>query len=333
MTRASFALSLIPLLAGVVAAEGSPPYYQYEIHPLTGELVAGGSSRAALNRSVVASPRQGGPARVLFTAPTGEIYGYELARTNGLLAVATRVWSAKRPQVTERVTLHVVDVKGNTITTVDQGRRYSWRRDGSAIAVVTGEYRGANEDFASTGVLVLDVGSKTVRKISDRGNYVVWAAFDDNIYIWDTGIPGTLHPVHRYNLAIGQLEETSHLGIELSPSGKYYFKPDGVAGRPGIYTTDVDDSVLLKSRALAAYQHVNPVSWAPDRDVLMLIVQKASTAAGFVRAMYDPTADSVTELDVDKSSVVGWGATSSEVLVFQGGESISVRAVADLRRR
>lgn len=327
MRRHAWSVVLLVLTSGILLSAERPLYYSYRVHTVSGELVYGGSSDKALNRSVMAINHHSQARRVLFTAPAGEIFSFEMAPT-GLLAVSTRDWvkQGEAPPM-ERSTLHIVDTQGAVIAKVDQGRRYSWRRSGSDIAVVTGDYRGSNEDFATTGVWIVNVPSRTLTKISDDGSHVQWAGFDDSIYIWDTRIIGR-PSVRRFDVATRTTETTSHVGIDFSPTGAYYFKPDGIAGRAGIYTRIGNENVILRSSALAAYRHVSPESWAPDADVIMLAVQK--DARTFGRVIYDPVNDVAAE--VHDSNIVGWGKSSAELLRVHG-ESVEVRPGPGLRKR
>jgi hypothetical protein len=328
MTKHISAMLVLSLVCGMTLAYAQPQYWTYVVDPVSGDIVFGGSSRAPLRASILAKDAATGQSRVWFTAPVGEISSFAIAPTTGLLAAVTSVRPADpERRREERRTLFVVDSTGKSLGSVEQARRFSWRSTGTDIAVVTGEYRGSNEEPATTGVWIYSVATKQIRKVSDVGLYVHWAAFDGNLYIWDVPMSGNAS-VKRFNISTNSLDSTSHKGIDFSRSGRYYFKANGIAGPSGVFTRLGDQDVILSSRSLTAFGVTAPLSWAPDKDILMMSFQKLDKTTG--RIIYDPATDSVREISAD--GVVGWGARAAELLVAEA-ESATVRTVTDLTRQ
>jgi hypothetical protein len=265
--------------------------------------------------------------RTVFAVPEGEIFSFAAAPKAGLLAVRERLWVPKESGQTERALLHIVARDGSILETIEQGRRWSWRASGTDLAVMTGEYQSSNDEPLSTGIWWYTVGTRKLVKISSTGTYVNWAAFDDNIYIWDTAAEGGA-TVSRYNVRTGASERTSHHSIYFSPTGKYYYKPGGViAGEADIYLRNNDSSIFRHSRALADVDGFDVEGWAPGVDVVMLDVVRRSDKST-ARLLYDPASDSAVE--IVREGVVGWGRSGQE-LIYDDGQSVSLRGFGELR--
>lgn len=172
---------------------------------------------------------------------------------------------------------------------------------------------------------IFDTVTRERRRVADLGNYVSWAEFDDNLYIWETPEHGP-ERVMRFDPSRGVVEPTSHHSIYFSPSGDYYFKPVGVFGREDVYWRESNQSLTRVSRTFANLSGLAPQWWAPDRDILMLTAE--TTDGTQVRLLYDPAMDSAVRVPLD--SVVGWGRTGDEVLTISGN-SVSLRAVSEVR--
>lgn len=332
--------SVTLLLTGLTLSAQKYQYNVYQVDRSTGDIIFGGAPRGP-ERGLVLAQTLDGQRRKVFESSEGEMMGLEIAPRGGTVAVLERIFKTgvSKSEATvvlkrregdlygfERTRLWVLSSKGSQIGYVDQVRSFSWRPDGTQIAVVTGEYLGYDIDPKITGVWVYGLADRELQKIRNTGNHVVWARFDDSLYIWDVGAPGRA-TVTRYDPNIGTSESVSYHSIYFSPSGEYYFKPDGVAGLPGVFSRSGNVELAVQSRVLAGLAAFEPKVWAPDRDVLMLEGRRRSDHA-IVYLLYDPAVDSAVEIQRD--GVVGWGRNSRELMVGSGDE-VSLRPSSDLQ--
>ncbi|MGB2716774.1 MAG: hypothetical protein WBC51_21510, partial [Vicinamibacterales bacterium] len=231
----------VSLAASVQATQR--PYYFYAVDPGSGRIFAAGGSTAE-SRNALVSLSPGGSLQSIVFKAEGELIALALDRTLSRLAVLERVIElpAKTAQPNfregkrdgfERSTLHVLNFDGSKVLSVPNVRNFAWRPDGTQLAVALGNYQGHDRDPTITEVRIVGIDG-TRRTIAPAGLYLTWANFDDSIYIWDTATAGK-PTVNRYDPAANRLEPTQYHSVYFSRSGAYYYKPEGVAGRPGLY--------------------------------------------------------------------------------------------------
>jgi hypothetical protein len=340
MRRKVIAAGCIALVLGTAAvATQAAHQLLYGVDTQTGEVVFGGASRG-LDGGVVLVAQSGKPHRSLFTLPEGQVNGLAVAPVGNKVAVLGRRFDIDVPRSEsnftmkrstgdrygfERTRLWIVSSVGERLGHIDQVRSFSWRRDGSHLAIVTGDYVGYDIEPKTTGVWIYEITKGGLQRLPFMGNRVVWARFDDGIYVWDTAVPGRA-VVRRYDLTTGLTAVTPYHAIGFSPSGNYYFKPDGIAGPPAVYYRPGNTEISVNSRALADLVAFEPQAWAPDADKLLVEGRRRSDNA-LVYRIYDPATDTAT--DVLREGILGWGGTSTELLVAESGTFVT-RRIADL---
>jgi hypothetical protein len=318
------------------AAGDAPYYFTYEFNRATGHILFGGTSLGTAKNTVFAQSVTGGERRSLFQSRDGEVFTFSVAPESGHVAILEQVLkhgvSPARANFSdggrrgfERSVLHVIAPNGTPLGTVQAVRAFSWRPSGGQLAVVTGEYRGHDIEPKLTGVWIYNVEARKVRRIATNGRYVEWAKFDDNLYVWDPAA-AVGRQVSRYNVAIGRVEPTGYHSNRFSPTGEYYFKPDGIAGRPEIYSRPGNHGITRQSRVFSDVVAFESESWAPDADVLMLTIRKADRSVA--RMLYTPASD--TGVEILRRGIVGWGRSSQELLVASG-DTVSLRRLTELQ--
>jgi hypothetical protein len=325
-------LTCAALLCTVRAVER--PYYMYAVHRPTGAVFAAGGPRDS--KGVVARLGPTGSARARIFQGTGEVTALAIDNAFGRLGVVERL--IEMPPKTgvenfrigqapgfERSTLHVLGQDGRNVLAIPSVRAFAWRPSGTALVIAVGKYRGPNEDAEISSVEIVSIPTGQRSAIASRGLYVSWAAFDDAAYIWDTSAPGGAKVV-RYDRSKAVLETTAYHSIYFSPSGKYYYKPDGVAGTPGVFLRHTNADLTAASAVFSGVVAYTPESWAPDADVLMLTARKRDGSVA--RLLYN--ADTDNALEVRRESVFAWGANSGQ-LVIENEEGATLRAVDELR--
>jgi hypothetical protein len=324
--KTKLVLSVIGLSLVATVQATQRPYYLYAVDPGSGRVFAAGGPTAESKSSLVSLSPGGSLQSIVFKAE-GELIALALDRTLSRLAVIERLIElpAKSAQPNfregrrdgfEKSTLHVLNFDGTKVLSVPNVRKFAWRPDGTQLAVVLGSYQGHDRDPTITEVQIVGLDG-TRRTIARAALYLTWANFDDAIYIWDTATVGK-PTVHRYDPVANRLEPTQYHSVYFSRSGAHYYKPEGVAGRPGLYRRSTNSDLTSSSRVFANIVAYSPESWAPDGEVIMLEVRKRDRQV--VRLLYDVAAD--TAIEIERRDVLGWGRPKNELLMNQGGSPV-----------
>jgi hypothetical protein len=212
----------------------------------------------------------------------------------------------------EESVLHVIGADGKERVAVSDVRDLAWSPDGKRLVVVTGRYTGHDREYADLRTSVVDVQTQRVTEILSRGNFVHWSPSDGAIYIW--AVPsGTLGEVLKYSPSDSNVEVTTRKCIYFSPSGKYYYRPAGIAGKPALFRA-IDDSEVSGTPGTAAIEPFAPLGWSPDRD--FLLVKSAPHRFGervSVRQMlFDVDADIASTMS---AHVSGWAGPGQGLIV------------------
>ena len=144
--------------------------------------------------------------------------------------------------------LIILDRQGNLFRQIDEDvHRYAWSTDGEQIDFIVGEYRETGIGFSPEKVMVYDLATRATRRIARTGKDIIWAAFDDKIYIygWKRDISGGgRRMVFRYDPATGSVEETDYRDIYFSPGGTYYYMADRERGGGNVLISRADNRVI-----------------------------------------------------------------------------------------
>lgn len=329
MKRSLITVTSLLCVALLCTLQGAERRYRYAVHGPTGTVFAVGTPGES--RSVVVKLGSAGvPQQTVFKG-TGEVIGLQVDNAGGRLGVlehtveippksgAANFQEGQRSGY-ERSSLHVLSPDG-ALMEIAKVRTFAWRPSGTHLVVTLGDYRGHEENPDISSVEIISVPSGQRRQIATAGLYVSWAMFDDSVYIWDVA-PQEGTKVYRYDLANGSHQATSYHSIYFSPSGEYYYKPDGVRGRPGIFLRATNRDVTGASAVFSDIVAYTPEGWAPDADLLMMTARKRDRSV--VRLLYN--ADTDTALEVERKSVLTWGANSGQLLVETTSGPILKRA-------
>ncbi len=220
----------------------------------------------------------------------------------------------------EQSTLRVLSLAGLEIGAVQQVRDFAWSPDGRYLALVTGQYVGHDLPYSHGAVWIYELGARTSAKVLDQGNYVTWPAFDGNVYVWST-VTADAPKVFRLRSPDWKVERTDLKSIYFSPTGRYYFRPVGVAGRQGVFRT-IDDSEW-EPPGLRVASPFEPVRWHPARDVLWIRTSPRQPGPPTtVDVLYDFDDESAVEV---RSRVLAW-ADDAQVLVRETNGLALMRA-------
>jgi len=265
-----------------------------------------------------------GQDREIFRPKLGKIFDFRVAPTSAMIAVTEQVRKFDvDPQLAttvinghptfERTVLYIVDRDGNQIDQVEGGvRSFAWSPDGEQLAYVTGDYKNTEGVYGNTKAWIWG-RDKSRRQISgDIHDKVSWAAFDDNIYLWERTATGAYGAVLRYNVSANRLERTSHKGIFFSPTGTYYFHPGG-GYRENVYLRATD--TVIRSQVISELAAWRPIAWARDSDFLLMEAMKGPNDP-VEQAVFDPVNDSAIDLRLGQSFM--WGQDSTEIVVKNG---------------
>lgn len=242
--------------------------------------------------------------------------------------IQQRSESGRLALVREETVLRILSSDGNEVAAIPAVRDYDWNRDGTALVVATGNYRGHDVDFEPTGVSVYSMQTGSAIRVAADGNYVRWADFDGSVYIWDTMPPKTAHVLrYRYD---GALEATPYHSIYFSATGDYYYKPEAVLGRPEIYLRQTNQGLTATSTAFADVTAFEPTAWAPKGDALLMRIRRRGEPQ-VVSAVYEPSVNAMTVLR-DAPEILGWGSDAQTLLVKVEG-TFGLQAIDPLARR
>lgn len=331
---------VVDVLALAVVAAGAV----YAIAPLLGQgdrvftvLHAPSGEPATL----VAHDLAMGESKEFYRAQ-GRVFDFSASPTKGLVAVADQVMNASSEEpassshhrdVSENVVLRILTSTGDVMDEIPRGRSFAWSPEGHQLAYVVGDYVDLYAPLANQAAWIWDSNTRARTLIAHDVGHLAWAKFDGNLYLWKTRFGGATD-VLRYNTGSSRLEPTSHRSIYFSPSGRYYYHPGGGLGlRENVYRTS-DDEPLKPSKVLSSLSGFRPRGWAPDADLLLMPAGRRVASLGRSKSavlIFDPEHDTATEVRV--SELLGWGRTSSELLVRtdaggiqrQSVESVSVR--------
>jgi hypothetical protein len=267
-----------------------------------------------------------GKDREVFRPKFGRLFDFRVSPTSAMIAVTEQVRKFNVAlelattvingyTVSERTILRIVDWNGKDIDQIEGGvRGFAWSQDGRQLAYVTGDYKDSDGPYQNTKAWIWDSTDKSRLQISDRDLFkeISWAAFDDNIYLWERDKAGTYGTVLRYNVVARRLETTTHRGIYFSPTGTYYFHGGG-GHRENVYLRATD--TVLKSQTLSGLAAWDPGPWARDRDFLLIGSMRGPNEPHEL-AVFDPASDSLSFLTLGESFV--WGQDSTEVVAKVG---------------
>jgi hypothetical protein len=229
----------------------------------------------------------------------------------------------------EESVLHVVGTDGAERIAVPDVRDFAWAPDGTKLAVVTGRYTGHDLPYVDLKTSIVDIQTQLITTIAERGNFVSWTSFDGAIYIWV--VPADSEgQVLKYSLSESKLELTGRKSIYFSPSGKYYYRPAGISGRPALFRS-IDDSEVSGTPGLAAIAPFAPLGWSPDRD--LLLVESAPHRPGERVAVRQL----VSDVDSDNTfpiaaHVVGWAGRGQGLIVDGDKPTITQLAAVGVPR-
>ncbi len=198
---------------------------------------------------------------------------------------------------------------GNVLASFPGGRDFTWNPDSRYLAYTTGEAEHTYT-LRSTGTWLYDLRLNTTKRIFDKGDYLAWSESDHSLYIWDES-DGRRH-ILRYDPATGKLSQTSHHGINFSPTGRYYHgtRSSGI-GSVDVFDAKTNQPFLSQRPKVAKLlQRARIVGWAPQGDVLILEVHRPEFSSDqypqgtFETVFYDVPNDLARF--IPSGSVLGW---------------------------
>lgn len=212
--------------------------------------------------------------------------------------------------------VHIVDLRtGKMELTVPGALQVVWSPDGKMLAFTTGVLDVKEGRFASQAVQVRGLQSGATETIDTGGVAAMsWPGFDGRLYLWQFPADG---PSRVVRAAPGRaLEETAHRGLDFSPSSRYYYRDGHVAAPSCICRTATDAPVSLDRPAAIGVGALRAMSWAPDRDSILLLQPEKRADETPDLVLYDVEHDRAAR--VPARGVLGWGPAGGTLLILDG---------------
>jgi len=180
------------------------------------------------------------------------------------IAISKKFFSDKNGYPYQKHKLVLLNLKSEIIMVIPDVQVFSWSPDSSKLAYIAGiDYEGFA--FTPSGLWILDVKSKDIRKLDPIGGYdIYWASFDNHIYATDFRL------VYKYDPKTGEKTETTYKGIYFSPDGKFYFKK-GYEGKSSLHLTTTNEDITLTFDFSRKIAESYDIKWAPNGEMFLLL--------------------------------------------------------------